>query len=456
MSETQTKNPIENPVQLKLVVGSASEAVNMIKERFGEGAKVLSVKQSESGGIARLLQKPRLEVIVEVPRAAMEKKAGSESANTIATPRAEKPVPAQKKNLSMDTDGAAKESPGVSKMPKTAPAAPAPEAVKREVSKPEPTAPKSGLGYFADAMDEVKEDEKSEPFVEKSIPAAPLGSAANPVPRGAMENVKKVVAMLQSVGFDDAMIERIRYEIDFNSVGDQSTVELYGAICEWLQNRFPKSESQISGKRRAFIGSCGVGKTSALCKSLSADIFVKGLEPQVLKLDGEVPNPSYALETFCEIMGANFSRSWEEVAEHSLERPLYVDLPGVRFQSESSINSCKEILDELDVEERVIVVNAAYDSETIAEAMLCGERMGATAVVFTHIDEARKVGKLWRFMLNTKIRPLFFSHGPNQAGDYTLDLFSALLEKTFPHGRSLVRSASVRREPQYRKEVASV
>ena len=452
MSETRTKDPNQGAVQLKLVVASAAEAVKTIKERFGEEAKVLSVKQSESGGIARLLQKPRLEVIVEVPRSSIEKRSGSQIANThldfgtreIPNAEAETIRPESSMAKEAISNPLAAERKEVSDQKPS-------ESPMSQVPENKSTEPLSKMGYFATAV-----DEEEAPVSEDPVPEAPLGTAANPVRRGTMENVKKVIAMLQSVGFEDSMIERIRYEIDFRSIGERSTVELYGAVCEWLQNQFPKNRLSISGRRRAFIGSCGAGKTSALCKALSTDVFMSGLEPQVLKLDGDVPNPSDGLETFCEIMGASFHRSWEDVEEHSPEKPLYIDLPGVRFQNESSVEACKEVLDELDVDERVMVLNAAYDSESIAEAMLCGERMGATAVVFTHLDEARKTGKLWRYVLNGRIRPLFFSNGPNPAGDHIQDPFGALLEKTFPHGSSLVRSEVERRSSQPIEEVAAV
>ena len=451
MNETRTKNPNQSAVQIKLVVASAAEAVKTIKERFGEEAKVLSVKQSESGGIARLLQKPRLEVIVEVPQSTIENRSSSQIANTHSDSGTREIPNTEAETIRPETN-IAQES--ISN-PMTAETKEVSDQKSFESSLPQASEnksePLSKKDYFASAI-----EEEEAPLSEDPVSEAPLGTAANPVRRGTMENVKKVIAMLQSVGFEDSMIERIRYEIDFRSIGERSTVELYGAVCEWLQNQFPKNRPSISGRRRAFIGSCGAGKTSALCKALSTDVFMSGLEPQVLKLDGDVPNPSDGLETFCEIMGTSFHRSWEDVEEHSSEKPLYIDLPGVRLQNESSVAACKEVLDELYVDERVLVLNAAYDSESIAEAMLCGERMGATAVVFTHLDEARKAGKLWRYVLNGRIRPLFFSNGPNPAGDHIQDPFGALLEKTFPHGSSLVRSEVERRSSQPIEEVAAV
>ncbi len=109
--------------------------------------------------------------------------------------------------------------------------------------------------------------------------------------------------MLRSVRFDDMMIERVRYDLDFKRIGDLPTMQIYSRICDWLRNQFPKERASLKGDCSAFVGASGVGKTAAMCKALSSDIFINGLEPIVLKLDGAVPNSSDGLEAFCEIMG---------------------------------------------------------------------------------------------------------------------------------------------------------
>ncbi len=174
---------------------------------------------------------------------------------------------------------------------------------------------------------------------------------------------------------------------------------------------------------------------------LSADVFMRGLAPSVLKIDAELPNPSDGLEIFCDIMGAPLARSRDEVEQVSPEQPLLVDTPGYLLRDPVTIERCAAALDELGIEERVLVVNAAYEAEAIGDQLAAGERVGATRVVFTHLDEARRSGKLWRFLLNARITPLFFSEGPNPAGDYVLDTYSFLLERSFPNGRELAAAA---------------
>ncbi len=418
---SESEQATSEAVRFKIVADDAAKAVSAIKEKFGESAKVISVKQQVNGGLTGFLKSPRLEIVVEVPA---NKQKDSEKA---ATPKAEEEKLPTEKELPRAVDSEPKNS--GSPVPKN-PIANLYSKTSKEVA---------GDSYFSNISEDAALGGSSK-----------LGTAANPVKRGTLEYVERAVSMLRSVGFDDTMIERIRYELEFRKMGEVPTMEIYSRICDWLRSQFPKSRSTLKGDCRAFIGASGVGKTSAMSKALSADVFVNGLEPVVLKVDGSVPNSSDGLEAFCEIMGAPLYRSLDEIEERSDRKPIYVDMPGLNLSDSEAVENCRELLEEIGADERILVVNAAYESEVISDAMLAGNRMGATHIVFTHLDETRKAGKLWKFVLGKAARPLFFSHGPNPAGDYTMDPFSYLLEKTFPQGREL---ASAKRNVPLRETV---
>ena len=396
----------QTTVQIKLLVSTASEAVSVLQERYGNQARVLSVKQVEADGLKRLLRKPSLEVIVEVPAA---------SSALLAEKSSEAPA----SSASVESVDTASE-------------VPAKGPVANLYARGSAAASKE---YFSDFK------ESSAASVPAELPEATLGSAANPVRRGTTDAVRRAISMLESVGFDRSLIERVRSEIDFKDIGSLPAMDLYAKICDWLRNSFPDTQADPIGSRRAFIGCCGVGKTAALSKTLSNDVFIKGVSPTVLKIDSEIPNPSDALEIFCEIMDAPLVRSLEEVEAVSEQQPLLVDMPGYSLADARSIETCRDSLDALQIDERILVVNAAYDAELIADMMATGETIGATRVIFTHLDEARRVGKLWKFLLNGRIKPLFFSEGPNPAGDYAFDTYSYLLERSFPNGRNLAAAA---------------
>ncbi|MDQ8185957.1 hypothetical protein [Pelagicoccus sp. SDUM812002] len=426
-----SQKPTPAGTQIKLLVNTASEAVNVIREKYGEQARVLSVKQVEAGGLKRLVSKPRLEVIVEVLGQIPQAPANAKPSAT------DSPAPSSHKSDIQKKDTL--EAKPKAEKPKEASLNKSPIGDLYSKSKSE-----EGSDSYFSQFEEDEPDEEAPPSEREK--EAPLGSAANPVKRGTLEAVQRAISMLESVGFDRSLIERIRSEVDFKDIGSLPTMDLYAKICDWLRSRFPHTSKPELGSRRAFIGCSGVGKTSALCKMLSADVFVNGLAPTVLKIDSELPNPSDGLEVFCEIMGVGLARSASEVGETDAERPLLVDMPGYSLADANSVQACRDTLDEMQIDERIVVVNAAYEAELIADMLGTGESIGATKVIFTHLEETRKAGKLWKFLLNRRMEPLFFSEGPNPAGEYTMETYSYLLERSFPNGRQLA-AATKRGKP---------
>ena len=56
----------ESGKKFRLVVRSAEEAVRIIREKLGENAKVLSVRQVGGEGLKRFVSSPKLEVIAQI------------------------------------------------------------------------------------------------------------------------------------------------------------------------------------------------------------------------------------------------------------------------------------------------------------------------------------------------------------------------------------------------------
>jgi flagellar biosynthesis protein FlhF len=340
-------------VRYRAVVGSAAEAVTLVRERFGSGARVVSVRQIEAGGLTRFLQKPRLEVIIEVG-------AGNKDTVSAETPKSKSPSP--------EPARANSERPAFSK----------------------------------------------------------TGVASSAVPERREANI------LKATGIDELLLERIRSDhsdIDWESLPAHETL---GRLALWLRQRFSSMSTKAPGPRRVFLGSCGAGKTTALCKGISVDVFVEGRQTAILKLDGDQPNASDGLAAFCDVLGAPLLRSPSEIEEFDQDSLLYIDVPGVGLDAPGEHSRLAQTLDALDVDTRVLVINAALETEVIADSFEMGRACGATHVVFTHLDEVRRPGKLWRFVLFGGLHPWFVSSGPSPAGEMEKDVFDALLARTFP------------------------
>ena len=62
----ETSTDTQNGKKFRLVVRSAEEAVRVIRDKLGDKAKVLSVRQVGGEGLKRFISSPKLEVIAQV------------------------------------------------------------------------------------------------------------------------------------------------------------------------------------------------------------------------------------------------------------------------------------------------------------------------------------------------------------------------------------------------------
>lgn len=349
----------------KFIVSSADEAVTVLRERLGENAKVISVRQIEGAGLARFLSAPKLEVIAKVE---------------------------------------------------------APE--------------EAGPGHGEKVAEEPMNDLGPGPGAEAE-PAAEEEDAGRELP---VE--EKLDRILRRAGFNNVMKSRVRAEASW---GRLVKMPLGGALTEVaviLRGEYMRTPRRALEESVAFIGTPGTGKTTALCKRLVTEIFIRNRKARVLKLDLERPNASEGLAVFCEAMGVPLVREGGREEEET-EGTLYVDTPGIGTESRGEIAEMQKALEKRRVGSRVLVINAAYDAELIKRAYGLGERLGATHVVFTHLDELVHWGKLWEFVIGQRLQPLFLSAGENLAGDLSEQVFDSILDRTFP--AIGVRSANAER-----------
>ncbi|MBI3886700.1 MAG: flagellar GTP-binding protein, partial [Opitutae bacterium] len=187
--------------------------------------------------------------------------------------------------------------------------------------------------------------------------------------------------------------------------------------------------------RSAFLGTPGSGRTTALCKWLATEVFRRARTGLVVKAEFDRPNPGENLTVFCEALGV-------PVANYPAPLPattggnefLYVDLPGLSLRHADDNRAIAQFLDTEQIAGRILVLNAAYDHATLRQTYLAGRALGATHVVFTHLDELGHWGKLWDYLADGGLAPLFLSTGPSLTGDCEEDTLAAILRKTLPGG----------------------
>ena len=66
----------------------------------------------------------------------------------------------------------------------------------------------------------------------------------------------------------------------------------------------------------------------------------------------------------------------------------------------------------------------------VRDAHAAGRDLGATHLVFTHLDEVPQWGKLWDYLFDDALEPLFLSTGASLTGDLEDDVPGALARRT--------------------------
>jgi flagellar biosynthesis protein FlhF len=347
----------------RFIVGSAEEAVSVLRQRFGQRARVVSVRQVEGRGLARFLQAPKLEVIAAVG------------------------------------DPPEAPAPPVAAAPPPAPAPSAPDALPP--------------GQVRTVVTEMPRSEAPAPG-----PQVLLGQS-------------RLIRLLEAGGISKQIVSRLQAYPTWGMIESMPLGKALPEVGALLRAEYRAVPKRPLGQRVAFVGPAGSGKTTALCKRLATDVFLRGQRPAALKLDLDRANPGDALSVFCEALGASYIRSVADAPPPAQNRTLYVDLPGFSLWAEEEVSEIRTALSTLFTTSRAIVVNAAYDSALIRRCFEVGARLDCTHAVFTHVDELQHWGKLWDFLLRSGLTPLFLSTGQNIAGDCEENVFDAVLSRTF-------------------------
>jgi flagellar biosynthesis protein FlhF len=378
----------------KFVVRSAEEAVQTIRERLGPSAKVLSVRQLSGQGLTGLFSKPRLEVVAQVGEAAAEFSNGSAVSAEPALP------PSLSGDASADAAAGSSASRSVSNAP-TQPFSP------------------SALQSFSYGGDGAGESLR--------------------IPRSRnREALPRIPELLRRAGFSEATLARLQKTETF---AEGSDLPLHHQLVETgraLRKQASTRKARPLPARTAFLGTAGVGRTTALCKWLARQVFTAQQTGRVVKAEFDRPNPAEGLAVFCEALGLSLEYYAPENPESaaSLETTsgqfLYADLPGLSLRSPADNAPISGFLDREKFAGRVLVLNAAYDMSVLRRAYGVGADLGATHVVFTHLDELDHWGKLWDFLMEGELTPLFLATGSSLTGDCEEDAVAAVLRKTLP------------------------
>ncbi len=361
---------------------SVADAVTQIRDTLGPEAVVLNVRRLPGEGLARLWQKPRIEVLAHVPEKKVE-----------------------------------------------AITAPAPVLDEVQVS---------ALAELRAEMREMREN-FSKGLAENFTSSSSSTPSEKPRTRTKDENEDepnratgdwRVGALLEQTGLLPMHAERIVAELcaihgEAAPIAMADEIELAKQV---LTARWKPAPANTSGPH-VFIGAPGSGKTTALCKWLAQVSLVEGRNAAVWRLDGHVANTAESLSVFGEILGVPVERCAPANGELPEADILFVDLPGVNPTDTVALTQLRQRLAAIPNAQVHLVVNAAYETSLLLAQVRAFSTLPIQDVIVSHLDEEPRWGKLWNLLLGTNCTVRSLAAGQNIPGEFT----PATPERIFGH-----------------------
>ena len=241
-----------------------------------------------------------------------------------------------------------------------------------------------------------------------------------------------LTGLLRRSGITETALERLQAGANWNEL---NSLPLHRALAETSRLLRSQAEARAARapiSRAAFLGAAGVGRTTALCKWLAADVFRRARLGHVVSVEFDRPNSLGPLPVFAEALGVPLAHFPCETQPAVPGGFVYFDLPAISPRRPDDNARLAEWLDRELIAERVLVLNAAYDRASLRDAYTAGREVGAKHLVFTHLDEVPQWGKLWDYLFDESIEPLFLATGPSLTGDCEEDVPGAIVRRTLP------------------------
>ncbi len=359
---------------IPFIAASAEEAVAQIRSRLGPEAVVLNVRPLPRNGLARLWQKPMIEVL------------------------AHKPQP--------------------------------PDGHSAPVSET--------LAVFRRELNEIKEQvARSTPKTARGIhvgePAIPDHEWADEIPEP-KPGGWRLGSILQRTGLLPRYVQQVLDQLR-DRHGDAPPPSLgreIGLLRAHLAKLWREPPPLIPNSVHVVIGPAGSGKTTYLCKWLTQAALVTARSARVWRLDGATANMAESLGVYCEILGVPTERVWQPREGAITEDLGFIDLPGTDWQKPTSVKELAGYLKQLGSPHVHLVLNGADETSVLLAQARAFAALPVEDLVLSHLDEESRWGKIWNLIFGTKFAIRHFSTGQNIPGDFCDASADLILSRQFP------------------------
>jgi len=354
------------------IAESAADAVAQIREQLGCAAVVVNVRKLPPAGLARLWQKPRIEVLAYVPEPA---------------PEESDPLAALKQEFA---------------------------ELKQQLAAPAPVFPPLG----------------------SALPPPTLGVGSGEDARRGAPNWRAgamLESMGVLPVYAQRVVEhlRARHGDQPPAMLAEELAMMRLALCQMWNKSEPECQED-EPPTHVLVGPPGVGKTTCLCKWLAQETLLWQRQARVWRLDGQVANTAALIEVYGEILGVPVERFRPKETDSPPDQVRFVDLPGVPANDTAALTDLAEQLEQVPGARVHLVLNAAYEVPVLLGQVRAFSPLPLQDIVLTHLDEETRWGKLWNLVLGTNYSLRFLSAGQNIPGDFRAASAELLLARVFP------------------------
>ncbi len=354
------------------IASSAEEAVTQIRAKLGPEAVVINVRPLPANGLARIWQKPMIEVLAYAPE---------------------------------------------------------------ELTVPPPPISEA-LAEFRQQLQDIKQQvERRSVGVREATPSEPENLTSIFAEEEELVGGQwRVGTVLQKAGLLPVHVQKVLDQLHahYGSVPPGKMGEEIGMARAVLARLWRKSKAIEPNSTHVLIGPAGSGKTTCLCKWLTQSALVDGRMARVWRLDGATANMAESLSVYCEILGVPVERCWRPGSEMLREDVGFIDLPGVDWRKPEAIRELACRIEQLGSPHVHLVLNGAYDISILLAQQRAFANLPIGDLIITHLDEESRWGKVWNLALGTNYSIRHFSTGQNIPGDFCEASPEILFARQFP------------------------
>jgi flagellar biosynthesis protein FlhF len=187
----------------------------------------------------------------------------------------------------------------------------------------------------------------------------------------------------------------------------------------------------------AFIGTTGVGKTTAIAKLAAMQTNRHNKRVAVISIDNYGIAANEQLKRYARIIGIPLATAVNRVElklaikKHEQQDLIFIDTPGLNPNSQSQIQELKAYFNQMPNLQIHFVVSAATKEKDLREISQIFHKVGVQRLLFTKIDETKTYGNMLNALIRTHIPLSFLSCGRRVPDDIETGSIPKLVDLIF-------------------------